>query len=88
MLSKSHCRWGEHYWKVEFEMDCSLTESGWFELKAFVSQGAGWEADINQGTCQGTAGGTAPYTTKNHMGRCGFLNRYSFNDNECYIENL
>jgi alpha-amylase len=81
-------QWGPHYWKAEFDMDCSAAESGWFELKAYISNGAGWEGDINQGTCMGGVGGTAPYTSDNHMGRCGHLNRFTFSENECYIESI
>ena len=81
-------RWGEHYWKVEFDMDCSKTEGGWFELKAFVAYGAGWETDINQGTCLGSAGELAPFSSNNHMAKCGFLNRYEFSSDECYIDHI
>jgi alpha-amylase len=69
-------------------MDCNEAEGGWFEIKAYMSQGAGWESDINQGTCQGSVGGTAPYSSANHFGRCGHLNRFSFSDNSCYVDAL
>ena len=26
-------RFGEHYWFVDLEMDCSATENDWFEFK-------------------------------------------------------
>ena len=29
-------------------MDCSRAVNGWFEIKAFVRNGQGWEGDINQ----------------------------------------
>lgn len=69
-------------------MDCSAAEDGWFEMKAFMSQGAGWEMDIAQGTCLGSVGGTAPYRSINHLGRCGFMNRFSFSESTCYIDSL
>lgn len=31
------CRWGDHYWMVEMEMDCSQAVDGWFEVKAFLT---------------------------------------------------
>ena len=40
------CRWGDHYWMTDFEMDCDQTESGWFELKMIASSytpNGGWE---------------------------------------------
>ncbi|XP_032776971.2 alpha-amylase [Daphnia magna] len=79
-------KWGDHYWMLDVNMDCSETEQGWFELKAFLTNsGSGWENDISQGACTGTAGGTAPYTTKNHMGRCGYINVFTFSGNSCEI---
>jgi alpha-amylase len=30
-------RWGEANWMVDFDMDCSETENGWFDLKAFLT---------------------------------------------------
>eukprot|EP00057_Strongylocentrotus_purpuratus_P027650 XP_011682124.1 PREDICTED: alpha-amylase 4N isoform X1 [Strongylocentrotus purpuratus] len=81
--------WGEHYWMLDINMDCSKTEEGWFELKGILkSGGAEWESDRNQGSCSGSAGGSAPYSTGNHFARCGYLNKFSFNSNDCQIENL
>jgi alpha-amylase len=98
---------------VEFDMDCSQNENGWFEVKAFLTNGginqivkniaavskhydcflfyfffifvAGWESDISQSTCTGSAGGRAPYTSKNHLGRCGFVNVFDFGMGTCLI---
>ncbi|XP_046454250.1 alpha-amylase-like isoform X3 [Daphnia pulex] len=77
--------WGDHYWMVEFDMDCSQSENGWFEVKSFLTNGAGWESDISQSTCTGSAGGRAPYTSKNHLGRCGFVNVFDFGMSTCQI---
>lgn len=92
---------------VDFEMDCSQSENGWFEVKAYLTNGgigdiyipiekcftdckclmdtAGWESDIIQSTCTGSAGGRAPYTSKNHLGRCGFVNVFDFGTASCQI---
>nr|AWU67110.1 putative alpha-amylase [Crangon crangon] len=80
-------QWGEHYWMIDTNMDCSQAENGWFEIKAFVTNsGSGWEGDINQASsCTGTAGGSAPYTTKNHLGRCGYVNVFTFDSPNCIV---
>lgn len=95
--------WGEHYWMVDVDMDCSQSEQGWFEVKAFLTNGgtdgsrmksicndtfslpAGWESDISQTTCTGAAGGRAPYSSKNHLGRCGYVNVFEFGMGACQI---
>jgi alpha-amylase len=81
-------RWGDHYWKVEFQMDCSKTEDGWFEVKGYATGGIGWEGNIAQGTCSGTAGGNQPYSTINHFARCGFQNVFQWGSNDCVINYL
>ncbi len=60
--------WGDHYWMLDVEMDCSKTVNGWFELKSFISGGPGWEANVSQ---SGT-----PYSSGNHFARCGQLNMF------------
>ncbi len=30
-------RFGDHYWMVEMDMDCSQAEDTWFEVKAFLT---------------------------------------------------
>ncbi len=67
-------------------MDCSQTEDGWFELKGFVTNSVGWEGDISQGACEGTAAGTPPHTSNNHFARCGHFNVFQFNQNNCLID--
>lgn len=82
-------KWGDHYWMLDVDMDCSQTEGGWFEVKAFLTNDAtGWETDITQTTCTGTVGGTAPYSSKNHLGRCGHMNVFTFSGNGCQIDSL
>lgn len=58
--------YGPHYWMLDVDMDCNKTVNGWFELKTFISNGPGWEPDVNQ---TGT-----PYTSGNHFAQCGKIN--------------
>ncbi|XP_071515964.1 alpha-amylase-like isoform X2 [Panulirus ornatus] len=78
---------GDHYWMADVNLDCSQTKAGWFEVKAFLTHAnGGWEADITQETpCSGTAGGLPPYTSRNHLGRCGHFNVFAFNASVCMI---
>ncbi|CAG0880034.1 unnamed protein product [Cyprideis torosa] len=78
---------GDHYWMLEFDMDCGQSENGWFELKAYGTQGVGWEGDITPTTCRGISA-TPPYETTNHMAMCGFLNVFSFGTGSCLIQSL
>ena len=82
------CRWSDHYWLVDFNMDCDETEDGWFELKGYITN-QGWEPDVNQYTeCTGTAGGNRPYATGNHVARCGKFNVFMWGQGTCQIDNL
>lgn len=69
--------WGEHYWMLDVEMDCSRTVNGWFEVKSFISGGPGWEPDIRQ------VG--APWVSGNHFAQCGKLNRFQRGNNSALI---
>jgi alpha-amylase len=62
---------GPHYWMLDVDMDCSKTVDGWFEFKSYISNGPGWEGDINQPN--------TPYSSKNHFGKCGYVNVYKRN---------
>ncbi|WP_395345479.1 alpha-amylase [Ningiella sp. W23] len=72
--------WGDHHWMLDVEMDCSRTVNGWFELKAFVKNGQGWESDINQSN--------TPYTSNNHFAQCGKVNRFSFSQSGVLISDF
>ncbi|WP_232361473.1 alpha-amylase [Paraneptunicella aestuarii] len=72
--------WGQHYWMLDVDMDCSKTVNGWFELKAYVKNGQGWENNIAQ---SGT-----PYASQNHMAQCGKINKFEFNLNTVEIRNF
>ncbi|CAL4138325.1 unnamed protein product, partial [Meganyctiphanes norvegica] len=80
-------QWGDHYWMVDMDMDCSQAKQGWFDVKALeTNAGDGHEGDIAQTwSCSGTGGGAAPYTSVNHLGKCGFVNMFEFDSNNCEI---
>jgi hypothetical protein len=69
--------YGADYWMLDVQMDCSraLTVDGasWFELKAYVANGAGWEPEIHQPG--------APFASKNHVAQCGKVNVFRFGEN-------
>lgn len=60
--------YGQHYWMLDVMMDCSKTVNGWFELKTYISNGPGWEPDVNQA-------GT-PYSSGNHFAQCGRISKF------------
>ena len=55
--------YGPHYWMLDVDMDCARTSEGWFETKAFVTNGDGWEPAVQQPG--------APWASTNHVVRCG-----------------
>ncbi|TYK65548.1 alpha-amylase [Colwellia echini] len=65
--------WGQHYWMLDVDMDCSKAVDNKFELKAFVKNGQGWEGDISQAN--------TPYSSNNHIAECGKINTFNFNAN-------
>ena len=69
--------WGDHYWMLDVQMDCSKTVNGWFELKAYIKNGQGWESDVTQ---SGT-----PYASSNHMAQCGKRNMFVFGQSSADI---
>jgi len=83
-------KWGDHYWMVDMDMDCGDSENGWFDLKAYLTNnGDGWESDISQvGACTGGSGGSAPYSSKNHIAKCGFVNVFEFSGSSCQIDSM
>ncbi|WP_166421299.1 alpha-amylase family protein [Pseudoalteromonas sp. Z1A8] len=72
--------WGEHYWMLDVDMDCSKAVNGWFELKAFIKNGQGWETAIAQDN--------ALYTSTNHMAQCGKINKFEFNNSGVVIRSF
>ena len=51
------CRFGDAYWLVDLEVDCSSTPGGWFDVRGWLAGDAGvysgLEDPIHQGTCKG-----------------------------------
>jgi len=72
--------WGAHYWMLDVDMDCSQTVNGYFEIKAYVKNGQGWEGDITQAN--------TPFPSKNHVAQCGKINTFTFDNNAVSISNL
>jgi len=75
-------------------MDCSAAESGWFELKAFITDSSGsgwWEGSISQSSpCASSdgCGGSPPYSSGNHFARCGFVNVFEFQQSSCIVNSI
>jgi uncharacterized protein (DUF362 family) len=63
--------YGQHYWLLDVDMDCSRTVNGWFELKSYISNGPGWEGTISQSG--------SPYSSQNHFAQCGRINVFQRN---------
>jgi alpha-amylase len=68
--------WGQHYWMLDVDMDCSQAVNNKFEVKAYIKNGQGWEGDINHPE--------APYASNNHFVECGKINTFEFSSN--YVE--
>ncbi len=72
---------------VDVDMDCSKVDNGWFEVQAITRLET--EREIIQSVlCTGSAGGTTPYASTHHMGRCGYLNLFYFESGYCEIDHL
>ncbi|KAK3784089.1 hypothetical protein RRG08_060516 [Elysia crispata] len=74
-------KYGDHYWMVHFEMNCSALENGFFDFKGYLS--GQWESDISQSDCDGDAAETPSYTSNNHIGRCGYINVFKWGSSDC-----
>ncbi|MEQ3658821.1 MAG: alpha-amylase family protein [Glaciecola sp.] len=72
--------WGANQWMLDVDMACEDTFNGWFEIKAFVKNGQGWESDITQAN--------TPYASNNHFAQCGKVNRFVFNANSVEVRNF
>ncbi|WP_259337974.1 alpha-amylase family protein [Colwellia sp. RSH04] len=69
--------WGQHYWMLDVNMDCSKGVNNKFEVKAFVKNGQGWEGDISQNN--------TTYSSNNHFAECGKINMFEFNKNSVQV---
>lgn len=72
--------WGQHYWMLDVDMDCSKAVNNKFEVKAYVKNGQGWEGDISQTN--------TPYVSGNHFAECGKINKFDFNGNSVEVRNF
>ena len=62
--------WGDHYWFLVMDMDCDQTQEGWFEFNTIYSIGGEEGEDpITQEECSGEVGGSAPFSSVNHIAR-------------------
>ena len=80
---------GPHHWFIVMDMDCDQTQGGWFEFNTVYSIGGeDGEAAVAQEECTGDVGGTAPFSSTNHIARCGYFNVFSYGSGECQIDNM
>ncbi|XP_069131143.1 alpha-amylase-like [Argopecten irradians] len=75
--------YGQHYWLIDVDMDCSKTENGWFEVKAMINNN--WEHDMRISGCGMES---APYASNNHWAKCGSKNVLHFNSGSCEISSI
>ncbi|KAK6016018.1 hypothetical protein OSTOST_18503 [Ostertagia ostertagi] len=81
-------KYGSGYWMVQLLVDCKKTDQGWFELKGYLSPSVGWEQDISQKKCTGAVGGSAPFSSKNHVAKCGAVNVFTWGGGDCIIDSV
>ena len=87
ILSFSPGSYGDHYWAVDVEMDCSRTDGGYFEFKSLVN--GVWEGGAQlTGQCTGPEAGHPPHTSVNHVARCGKVNVFHWGEGQCQILNF
>ena len=48
----------------------------------------GWENDISQMECTGESNGKAPFVSKNHAARCGYINKFDYGSGSCQINSF
>ncbi|PIO75704.1 hypothetical protein TELCIR_02241 [Teladorsagia circumcincta] len=81
-------KYGSGYWMVQLLVDCKKTDQGWFELKGYLSPSVGWEQDISQKKCTGALGGSSPFSSKNHVAKCGAVNVFTWGSSDCIIDSV
>ncbi|GFR93116.1 alpha-amylase [Elysia marginata] len=81
-------KYGSDYWLVRVLMDCSelANYNGFFDVKGFYY--GELEEDVSQGQCTGDAAETAPYTSGNHVARCGYINVFEWGSSNCRMESF
>ncbi|GFO18314.1 alpha-amylase [Plakobranchus ocellatus] len=78
--------YGEHMWMVRVNMDCSVLQDGFFDFKGILNNQ--WEGTIASSNCNGNGAQTPPYTSENHIGRCGYINVFEWDSPSCTIESF
>lgn len=76
---------------LDMDLDCTRTENSWFEVKGwleFAGGYTGWESNVVQQECSGDAGGQPPFTSIDHMARCGHINVFTWNEGDCIISSF
>ncbi len=81
-------QFGDHYWMLDVEMDCSQTVDGWFELKSYISNGPGWEPNVDQVEFGGLTPPPFAGNSINHIARCGKLNVFRRGDSSYEMSDL
>ena len=73
-------KYGDHFWLLDVQMDCSKSINGWFEFKSLIHDSQPLEGPIEQ-----TQFGDYPkpvYESQNHFARCGAINVFKRNQDE------
>ncbi|GFR93112.1 alpha-amylase [Elysia marginata] len=79
-------KYGSDYWLVRVSMDCGSLDNGFFDVRGFYY--GQLEEEISQGTCTGDAAVPVPYTSVNHVARCGYINVFEWGSSDCKIESF
>ncbi|CAL1526033.1 unnamed protein product [Lymnaea stagnalis] len=80
-------KYGDNYWIVDVDMDCSRSYGGLFEFDGVLS--SGWETGLDlDSDCEGDGAVPFPYHDGNHIGRCGYVNVYHWGTGRCEIHPL
>ncbi|CAB3396780.1 unnamed protein product [Caenorhabditis bovis] len=78
-------KYGAGYWMAQLKMDCGRSENGWFEVKGYLTPTTGWESDVKQSKCSGSIGGSPPFSSINHVAKCGAINVFNWNSGDYSI---
>ncbi|KAK3784090.1 hypothetical protein RRG08_060517 [Elysia crispata] len=78
-------KFGPDYWMVRFEVDCSSSYNGFFEVKGYY-EGL-METDVTSSTCSGEGATNPPIhsSTGGHIARCGYMNVFTWGKPDCQI---
>ncbi|RUS69094.1 hypothetical protein EGW08_023143 [Elysia chlorotica] len=79
---------GPDYWVTMFNMDCSATFNGFFEVKGYYE--GQLETDVTSVPCLGFAAGVPPSRSSRggHLVRCGYQNVIEWGKPDCLISDI